>query len=123
MAIAVLHTFPQFAQFSLTSQLGPTKLRLRMTYRERLQSWYLDVYTLDGLPLLLGRRLSPLWSPMFGAVALMETIGGFLLTKGVENYRQDDLGRTLFLWYVSFADLQILAGNEPDPLKPTITIL
>jgi hypothetical protein len=123
MAIQEIHTFPQFSQFTLTMQMGPTKLTLRMTWRDRTKSWYLDIFQIDGTPLVLGRRLSPYWSPIFGDARTPELIDGSIAVRGLDGYEQDDLGTTsLLLWYIPFSDLLLLAPDEVDPLEPTITI-
>ena len=120
--ISEIHTFPQFSQFTITMVLGPTKLTLRMTYRERTLSWYLDIYELNGTPLLLGRRLSANWIPMYGYAYLLGLIEGVLVVRGLEGYEQKDLGKTLILEYIPEQDLLLLIDNPTSPQDPIVTI-
>jgi hypothetical protein len=122
MAIQEIHTFPQFSQFDLTMQLGPTKLNLRMTYRERTKSWYLDIYEINGTPVVLGRRLSANWSPIIGYAAIPGLIDGVLYVPGIEGYEQEDLGQTLLLWYISNQDGLFFLSPDSDGLDPVVTI-
>ncbi len=88
--------------------LDGTQFRLRLTWRHRLQGWYLDLYALDETPLLLARRLCPGWSLNLG-LAIEGGPDGVLLCTGVDGYARDDLGRSLLLWYYTRAELQAAA--------------
>jgi hypothetical protein len=57
--LAVYATLPRSTQ---TVTLDDVQYRLRLTWYERLQAWYADLYQLDGTPLALARRLSPQWA-------------------------------------------------------------
>lgn len=121
--IQQIHSAAVFSQFDLTMQLGPTKLRLRMTYRERTASWYLDIYELNGTPLLLGRRLTPTWSPLYNNALIPNLIDGYLYVRGSEGYRQKDLGTdSLVLWYIPASDLLLFAPDTSDDLATTTIV-
>lgn len=123
MPIQELHTFPQFSKVSATMQLGPVKLRYRLTWRERTKSWYIGLYELNDTPLLVGRRLSPFWSPLYGNATIPELIQGLLFVRGVEGYSQKDIGtEALLLWYIPFEDFAFFEQNSTEPLLTT-TIL
>lgn len=63
-AIAAFQELPQHTQ---TFVWGEKQVRLRLTYRERTGSWYLDIFELDDTTLIIGgRRISPRWAPLFG---------------------------------------------------------
>lgn len=123
MAISEVHTFPQFSQFDVVSQFGPTKLRYTFTYRERTRSWYLDLHELNGTPVMLGRRISAKWVPTWGIARIPELMAGVLYVIGRENYEQDDLGTNdLRLWYVPEEDYFFFQSNQQSALEPTVTI-
>ena len=61
-----ISTFPTQPAAIQTVTLDDVSFRLRLTYRYRCAAWYLDLWTLDMAPLLLGQRLSPGWMPNAG---------------------------------------------------------
>ncbi len=69
--------FPESAQHTQTITWGDRQVRLRLTYRQRLASWYMDVYELPGDavrglsgevgdPIVTGRRVSVRWPALLG---------------------------------------------------------
>lgn len=122
MPLQEVHTFPQFSSFSLTMELGPTKLFLRMTYRERTQSWYLDVRELNDTPVVLGRRISARYMLTLTYPELSELIAGELYAMGLDGGTQQDLGKTLKLWFIPEEDFWFFQPDISDPLAPTISI-
>lgn len=119
--ISEVQTFPRFSNFDISMELGPTRLTLEFTWRARTKSWYLDIFEVNGNPLLLGRRLSAYWSPMYGYADLPDIIEGALFVRGIEG-AQKDLGKTLILEYYPFQDLRIISGIPANPEAPTVTI-
>lgn len=67
--------------------------QLRLVWRERVSSWYVDVRDRDGAPIIVGRRLTALWSPTQPARDLLR---GLLLTIAPEG-NEDDPGRDAFV--------------------------
>lgn len=62
VAIEVFNEIPQITQ---TIVWGETQVRVRLTFRERVGSWYVDIFEQDGTtPIILGRRVSPRWAPV-----------------------------------------------------------
>lgn len=103
-------TFQEFPQFSQQVVIGGVEMRLRITYRSRLASWYLDAFDLDDAPIVTGRRLSPGFVPMLGLAletidppALPEDVVWYVV--GPADYVREDLGDTLGLFIIDRADL------------------
>ena len=93
--------------------LDGTEYRIVLTWRQRSRSWYLDLYSADGNPIALGRRLSSGWSPVRGATDAQLPPGAFVV-GGPEDYRRSDLGDDLMVRYYSGAELAALP--VPDDL-------
>lgn len=109
--------FPAVPQHTITTTLEGTQYRIRYTYRLRTRSWYVDIYSVDDVPLLLGRRLSPFWAIGVG-LSVPGGFGGVLLVRGVDEYVRSELGDTLSLRYVTTAE----AEAARVVTAPTITI-
>lgn len=90
-----IQTYPNLRQHSQAVTLSGQSYRLRLTWRQRNQGWYLDLYEDDNTPLLLGRRLSPGWSPD----ARTRVLPGLLYVKGPSPYDRSHLGGRLTLLY------------------------
>lgn len=80
--------------------LDGVQYELRLTYRDRTASWYLDLWDEDGGALLLGRRLSPGWSPNFGV--LTGGPPGLLLVLGADPYPRGEIE----LWYYTAEEVE-----------------
>lgn len=105
MAASILPGYPTYPQHSYVVTLGELRYRCTFTWRERQQSWYLDLSTQDGTELALGRRLAPGWSPL-GAVDLGDyALPGILMCRGPENYQRLDWGTELVLVFVPADDI------------------
>lgn len=123
MAISELHTFPHISSVSLLSQFGPTQLEYNFTFRERTQSWYMDIRRLSGESLMLGRRISQSWMPTLGYGVLWELMRGVLYVIGSNGaYKQSDLGQSIKVWYIPESDLFFFNTNATTILDPTVTI-
>ena len=101
---AFLPTFPAVPQLTYTVTLEEEQFRLRFTWRRRLRSWYVDLFTLGGVALAVGRRLSAGWDPFFGLV-IEGGPDGLFLVRGSDGYARLDLGVTLRLVYYTRAEL------------------
>lgn len=79
---------------------------VRLVYRERTASWYLDLRDEQGVPLVLGRRLSPGWSPVHGMI----TAGplGSLFVFGSDPYDRHEIE----LYYFTAAELAAVPTDE-----------
>lgn len=97
--------------------LDGVQFRLRLTYRYRCAAWYLDLWTLDMTPLLLGQRLAAGWSPTAG-YDLVDGPDGWLYVRGADGYDRADLGSGLVLLYFSQAEMEAAAAaaEEIDPV-------
>jgi len=93
--------------------LDGRKFVLRLTYRDRTASWYLDLYDVDEVPIALGRRLSPGSSPLLG-VGVDRGPAGMLYVVGTEPYPRDGLR----LIYIEAAELT--ASATPSTLAVTV---
>lgn len=93
-----------------TVPLDGALYEVRLTYRERTGSWYLDLWDPLGAPLLLGRRLSPNWSPQGGVIT--DGPPGLLAVFGRDPYERDEIE----LWYFTEAELAAAKLAESDLL-------
>ena len=73
--------------------LEGVELVLVLTYRDRSASWYLDAYTVDDEPIVLGRRLAEGWLPWLGHGADHLPPGGLYVRPGpvLTYYSSDEL--------------------------------
>lgn len=129
----IVSAFPSVPSTIQTVTLGEQQYRLRLTWRRRLQGWYMDLYTLAGDPLALGRRLSPGWSPLLGIVLDEETApDGHFVVRGLDDYLREDLGEGLTLAFYTTEELEAAQAaaeaaaaadrdGEPDPESVTVT--
>lgn len=116
-----ISTFPAQPSSLQTVTLGNTSVRLRLTWRQRMQAWYLDMEALDGTPLLSGSRLSPGWGP--GAGVLKNVVGapdGMFYVRGRDGYSRMDLGTNLMLEWFSRAEL--LAAAPASTVGDGLTV-
>jgi uncharacterized protein DUF6983 len=104
---------PEQPSHRYTMPLDGVQYDIRLTYRERTSSWYLDLWDENGRPLVLGRRLSPNWGPTVGVL----TAGppGKLFVFGEDPYARDEIE----LWYFTAAEL----AAEPDPNVSTLRVV
>ncbi len=108
-----LSAFPSLPQSTQTVTLEGTQFRARFTWRHRCQAWYLDLYSLDGTAIALGRRLSPGWGPVFG-LSVVEGPEGLLLVHGTDGYAREDLGAGLHVRYFTRDELRAAQAAEED---------
>jgi len=96
---AELHTFPSIPSFRQTVALGERTFVVRLTWRARLEGWYLDLSKPDGSPIAVGRRVSPQWGPLIGLLP-GDAPDGVLYVRGPSGgYTRDMLGAEVVLAY------------------------
>lgn len=103
--------FPEISSHIQTVVLSTRKFRIRFTYRDRTLSWYMDLRTVDGVAIALGRRLSPFWGPILQHTIENEP-DGILLVQGTDGYAKADLGDTLNLIFIP--DAEVPAATSTD---------
>lgn len=100
-------------------------LVLGLSWRERVRSWYLDVYDGDGDAIALGRRLVTGWSPLLrttddrlaGAAWLLVRVG-----DGDEDPGVSELGGAVVLLVMS-ADEVAALGETTNPATPARVVI
>lgn len=103
----LLPGFPHLPAHRIRVTLGARAYDLRLTWRERTASWYLDLWKTDGTPIALGRRLTPGWDPILGlGIADSPDDGGFGTVRGTDPYERQDLGAGLRLVWMPTAEVQ-----------------
>ena len=117
--IVELATFPDLPRSQQTVTLEDNQYRVRLTWRPRLNGWYLDLTELDETPIAVGRRLSPGWGPLIGLLPA-EAPAGLFYVRGPSEYEQGSLGDSLKLLYYDSTDLP--AGTQDtEVLHITVT--
>lgn len=101
-------------------QLDGTVFKYRMTWRDRTASWYMDLLTLQGAPIVSGRRVSP------GSVIVPRgTPGappGLIYCDGsVDPYVFGDLGTSIRILYYSRDERLDLEAIPENPF-PTVKL-
>lgn len=95
--------FQVFADLSAgttTQTWDDRQIQVRTTFRERTGAWYIDLFELDGTPIVFGRRVSPIFMPLFGLGFEGESLprGQTLLALGPDDpYLKAALNVTLVL--------------------------
>lgn len=128
----VLSAFPDQPQVVQTVTLGDRQFRVEMTWRRRCRAWYVSLLTGDEVPLAMGRRLSPGWSPLAGII-LDEALApdGLFVVRGVDGYAREDLGEALTVAFYTSAELaaakaaadaEDAADGVEDPLALTVIL-
>lgn len=102
---SVIPFYPELPSQRAIVELGGVVYQLQLTWRQRCQGWYLDLYDVSGALLLAGRRLVPGWGPLVGLVAAGLPSGVALVVVGLSPYRRADLGGALQLIVLSSAEL------------------
>lgn len=95
---------PALAQHRQTVTLGDALYDVRLTWRERLRGWYLDLYDADGALLVGERRVEPGWGPLW-ALAIEGAPSVALVVIGPTPYRREDLGGALQIVIVGADEL------------------
>jgi hypothetical protein len=101
---------PDYPAQRYTVALDGAQYDLRLVWRARTASWYLDLADASGTWLLRGRRLSSGASPQFGLVNGGPP--GALWVFGPDPYPRDGIE----LFYATRAELEAAAPAEADLL-------
>lgn len=104
-----LKVYQELPQHTQTVTLEGVQYRLRLTWFERLQAWYLDLYQLDETPIALGRRVTPEWAPLARLLPVGKPTGE-LYVRGPDPYRRDELGPLVLLRYYTADEI----GEPPS---------
>ena len=96
---AILPSYPDQPETTYRVTLSGRVYVLTLRWSERRAGWYVDVSTDEDRPLVAGRRLCPVESPLAGIVDL-DAPPGVLVCTGPDAYQRDDLGGSLLLLYV-----------------------
>lgn len=111
---------------------GGVQVRVRLTWRERVAAWYLDLFEPAGVaeagtasavgpPIVLGRRVSPRFAPLLGLVleGLPSPREAFAFVDAPirsDPYLRSDLGEVVRLLLLDDAEIAAaLATLVPDP--------
>lgn len=104
--LPILFDYPEHRY---TIALDGVQYDLRLIYRERTASWYLDLWDPDGNALLLGKRLTPSWPVNTG---ITSGPPGLIVPTGQDPYDRYELE----LWYFTAAELEAARVAETELL-------
>jgi hypothetical protein len=93
--------------------LGDAQYVVRLTYRQRCSSWYLDLFDSEENALVVGRRISPGWPP-FVALQIDGLPDGLFIAVGRDGYAEADLGTALQLHFYANDELAAVAEEDDD---------
>jgi hypothetical protein len=108
--------FAELTEGTTTQTWEDRQIQIRTIFRPRTGAWYIDLFELDGTPIVFGRRVSPSFLPLLGVGFEGESLprGQTLVVLGPEDpYEKVDLGDTLELLLLSDADIDTL---RTDPV-------
>ena len=95
----------QYPVWDYTVSLDDDEFRIRLTYRERQDRWYLDLWDASGNELVKGKRLSIDWPVLDGheidglpdgMLILLDTSGGGTEASDVAGGCDGEAGEPLF---------------------------
>ena len=106
--------FADLTAGTTTQTWDDRQIQIRTTFRERTGAWYMDLFELDGTPIVFGRRVSPGFAPLLGLglEGVQLPRGPALVILGADDpYLRAALGDTL--------TLLLLSAEEVDELSTT----
>lgn len=112
---------PSLAQQRQTVTLGDALYEVRLTWRERLRGWYLDLYDAGGTLLVPRRRIEPGWGPLYW-LAFEGSPTAVLAVIGPSPYRREDLGGALQVMVVSSSEVLDLIERAGVGAPERITV-
>jgi hypothetical protein len=116
---AILSGFPARPRDSQTVTLAGAQHVVRFTWRPRLDAWYVDLHTVEGVPLVVGRRMSAGWAPFVG-LRIEGLPTGLLYVRGSDGYARGDLGGNLRL--VHYTDEEVAQG-APETTEDALIVV
>lgn len=113
--------FPEQPQDTSAQPWGDIQVLIRTTYRERTGAWYIDILTIEEVPLVIGRRVSPQYAPLLGLG--LEGAGlprdRYLVIDGSEDpYQKAALSDTLVALLLTQEEIDA-AATEAAALRGT----
>lgn len=94
---------------------GGRQLTVAMVWRQRLQSWYFDLYDANGEAIVLGRRVSPGFAPLAGlALAEQTSRTEVLLVDGPDPYQREDLGEVVRMMLLDLTRYEPPPSDDPN---------
>lgn len=119
---------PQLLSYRALYVLDGAIVNIDLFYSERCGAWYASLYTQDGLPILLGRRVVAGWPINPGTRDARLPVGLFFCVNTGEDESDPGvvgLGTTSQIVYVPLAELQAdLAEIAPiDYLAPRLIVV
>jgi len=111
----ILPAFPVQPQHTARVTLGDAEFTVRLTWRARTASWYIDLYDADGAELLVGRRVSARGSLWLG-MRVPGLPDGELFVSGLDGYARNDLGGKVEIVYYPRAEI------TPEPADPGFVV-
>ena len=108
MALYQIPSTPSLRSFTQRVELDGGSYEIRQRWNARSKFWYLDVYDVNGNPLLVGRKLT-LDAPILQQHQTREVPPGELVAYDTSVRKApaglDELGERVVLLYVEAADL------------------
>ena len=118
--------YPQQPQDTSTQPWGATQVLIRTTYRERPGAWYMDILTIEEVPLAIGRRISPQFAPLLGLGLEGEGLprDRYLVIDGpIDPYLKEDLSDTLIALLLTQAEVDAAAAEAEVGAFSTTVLL
>jgi len=124
LTISQIAAFPDEPQHLMTIAWGDRQVRVRLTWRNRTASWYLDVFELGdgeqtGAALVRGRRVSPRWAPLAGLRVVGLPQSPILVVDAAvrsDPFSRSELGRSVRNVLVDADDFPPVVVAFPDLL-------
>jgi len=109
----ILTMYPAQPQVLQMVTLGETQNQLRVTWRERLNAWYADLYTSGMVPIWLGQRVSTQWALGLGLQPESKPEGIFLV-RGPAEYVRENLGSSVQIVFYPADELPAASVADDD---------
>jgi hypothetical protein len=114
----IVATFADLPASRQVVTLGGVQYQLRLTWRDRTASWYADLWSATGTPIMLGQRLSPGWAVGLGLTPAGKP-DGVLLVRGPSDYDRGTLGGAMRLVFYPTSELPA-SSEDDDGLTVTV---
>ena len=111
MARFIIPTFQTDPEFEERVLLGNRRFILKFMFLDRTRAWYIDLLRDDRTPIVIGRRVSPGWGPLFG-IPVDEGPDGLVYVRGIDPYLRADLGSTLLVVFLPREDIPVTVPSS-----------